>query len=287
MKQKVALVLSGGGARGLAHIGVLEELEKRDYQVTSVAGTSMGSLIGGVYALGKLDEFTQWARSMDRVKILRLFDFSLGTTGLVKGERLLRRMKAFIPDKSIENMDIPYAAVAVDLLTSSEVVFRQGSIYDAIRASISIPTVFTPVNRDGRLLVDGGVMNNVPVDQVARTEGDLLLAVNVNADIPLPGDDKSQGEREREEEANREKWKEFYRHLGRQQKNAGQEKLGYFSLVSRTIDLMTNHMADLLLEKHRPDMLINVSREHCHVFDFFKVEAMIEAGRQAAREALE
>ena len=287
MKQKVALVLSGGGARGLAHIGVLEELEKRDYQVTSVAGTSMGSLIGGVYALGKLDEFTQWARSMDRVKILRLFDFSLGTTGLVKGERLLRRMKAFIPDKSIENMDIPYAAVAVDLLTSSEVVFRQGSIYDAIRASISIPTVFTPVNRDGRLLVDGGVMNNVPVDQVARTEGDLLLAVNVNADIPLPGDDKSQGEREREEEANREKWKEFYRHLGRQQKNAGQEKLGYFSLVSRTIDLMTNHMADLLLEKHRPDMLINVSREHCHVFDFFKVETMIEAGRQAAREALE
>lgn len=287
MKQKIALVLSGGGARGLAHIGVIGELERRGYEISSIAGTSMGSLVGGVYALGKLEEFSRWVCSMDRMRAIRLVDFSMGHTGLVRGERMLRKMKDFIPDTLIEDLPIPYAAVAVDLRSNREVVFREGSIYDAIRPSISIPTVFTPVEMEGQLLVDGGVMNNVPVQHVARSPGDLLVAVNVNADIPL-SIGRNEGERgEEQEQVYQDKVHDFYRRMRRRHRRAHQEKLGYFTLVSRTIDLMTNHMSELALEKHRPDIMINVSREHCHIFDFFKGEFMIEAGRQATCDILD
>lgn len=285
--KKVALVLSGGGARGLAHIGIIQELERYGYKITSIAGTSMGSLIGGVYALGKLDEFTDWALSMDRVNALRLVDFSMGHPGLVKGDRVLRKMKDFIPDTFIEDLPIPYAAVAVDLISMREVVFREGSIYDAIRPSMSIPTVFTPVERNEQVLIDGGVLNNIPVEHVARTQGDILVAVNVNADLPLvkggPGSERGT----EQEEVYQNKAQELVRRMRRRQRKTGKARLGYFNLMSRTIDLMTNHMAEMAMEKHHPDLLINVSREHCHIFDFFKTKELIEAGRSAARQALE
>ena len=286
MKQKVALVLSGGGARGLAHIGVIDELERQGYVISSVAGTSMGSLIGGVYAAGKLEELKSWTATLDKGKLFLMADFALSRQGLIKGERLFRKMKDVIPDILIEDLDIPYAAVAADLVNKEEVVFRDGSLWEAIRASIAIPSVFTPVKSRGRLLVDGGVMNNIPINRVQRNDGDILVAVNVIADVPvrLGGEILEKGGRS--QRLHQEGMNEDHDRHTKGASVSHAEKMGYFSLITRTIDLMTIQMSDLYMSNYTPDILVNVSSEACHVYDFHKIEEMVEAGRLAAVEAL-
>jgi len=133
--KNVTLVLSGGGARGFAHIGAIEELESRGYIINSIAGTSMGSLIGGVYATGKLNEFKEWAYNLDKQEVFKLIDFSFSNQGLIKGDKVLKTMKKFIPDANIEDLKIKYTATAFDLAQNKEIVFREGSLYNAIRAS--------------------------------------------------------------------------------------------------------------------------------------------------------
>ncbi|MGE4288990.1 MAG: patatin-like phospholipase family protein, partial [Salinivirgaceae bacterium] len=185
MYKKISLVLSGGGARGIAHIGVIEELERQGFEIVSIAGTSMGSLVAGAYAIGKLKEFKEWMISLDKMKVFKLVDFTLSRQGLVKGDKVFNRMKDFMPDANIEDLPIPYCAVAVDIKNKKEVVFTRGSLHKAIRASVSIPTVFTPVKTTDGLLVDGGVMNNIPINRVKHIEGSSLIAVDVNANIPI------------------------------------------------------------------------------------------------------
>jgi NTE family protein len=287
MKRKAALVLSGGGARGIAHIGVIEELEKQGYEITSIAGTSMGSLIGGVYALGKMDEFRDWICTLDKRKVFSLVDFTLSKQGMIKGDRVLNRMRGFIPDTNIEDLPLPYAAVAVDLINKEEVVFREGSLYHAIRASVAIPSVLTPVKSGNRLLVDGGVMNNLPMDHVHRTKEDLLIAVHVNANVPVYRPDTQDEETSKKQSIYQKKIKEFYGHLRKHSHADEEDKLGYFSLLTLTIDLMTMHLADMALQSNTPDILINISRDSCSIFDFYKAEEMVEAGRQVARATLQ
>ncbi|HKK61291.1 MAG TPA: patatin-like phospholipase family protein, partial [Bacteroidales bacterium] len=177
MHKKIALVLSGGGARGMAHIGVIEALERSGHEIVSVTGTSMGSVVGAVYAMGKMEVFKEWLYSLDKLKVFRLMDFTLSKQGLLKGEKVLNKMKEFMEDRNIEDLDIPYAAVSVDLLSKNEVVFREGKVYDAIRASIAIPGILTPVRTKNMLLVDGGVMDNVPVKHVKRQGDEIIVAV--------------------------------------------------------------------------------------------------------------
>ena len=176
-KRRVALVLAGGGARGVAHIGAIEELESQGFEIGAVAGTSMGALVGGVYASGYLEPFKEWMRALDKYKVFSLVDFALSTEGLVKGDRVMEAMKELVPDVEIEQMPVPFAAVAADLLTGDEVVLDSGGLYDAIRASISIPSVFRPVHRDGRVLVDGGTVNPLPLNRVRREEGDAVFEI--------------------------------------------------------------------------------------------------------------
>jgi len=287
MKQKVALVLSGGGARGIAHIGVIDELRERGYEISSVAGTSMGSLIGAVYASGKLEDLKEWIRTLDKGKLLRMADFTLSKQGLIKGDRVLKKMNDFIPDVPIEDLDIPYLAVAVDLIKKQEVVFRDGSLQDAVRASISIPSVFTPVKSKGRLLVDGGVMNNIPINHIQRTGGDIVIAVNVIADVPVRVLPESADGGAKQHRAHRDWIKEFRKHLSSKSDGSHGENMGYLSLITRTIDLMTMHMSDLYLENYTPDILINISSETCNIYDFYKIDEMVEAGRLAAVETLD
>ena len=282
MKQKVALVLSGGGARGIAHIGVIEELESRGYEITSIAGTSIGSVVGGIYASGKLDVLKKWLFTLDKLKVLNMVDFSFSKQGLVKGDRVSGRMKRLIADTQIEDLRIPFAAVAVDLVHSKEVVFRSGSMYEALRASVSIPTIFTPVKTEDGLLVDGGVMNNVPIDRVERTPGDILVAVDVNASIPVNKPAITKKEEKARQSLYRKKMLEFQQHLrGSGPKSSG-HNLGYFDLINKTLSLMTHHTARLLMEKHMPDILIEVSHDSCEMYDFYKAEEMVEIGRHAA-----
>ncbi|MBO7305328.1 MAG: patatin-like phospholipase family protein, partial [Bacteroidales bacterium] len=180
MEKNVALVLSGGGPRGFAYIGAIEELESRGYKITSIAGTSIGSLIGGVYAAGKLDDVKQWLYSLDVWNMFSLIDFSLSMNHLVKGDRIISALKDIVPQINIEDLNIPYKAVATDLYTGEEVVFTSGDLFSAIRASISIPTLFKPVEYNDSLLIDGAMSNCLPINRVERTPGDILVAFDVN-----------------------------------------------------------------------------------------------------------
>ena len=283
-KQKVALVLSGGAARGLAHIGVIEELEARGYEITSIAGTSMGALIGGVYATGRLTALKDYIYTLDKSKLFRMIDFTLSKQGLIKGERVLNKMRELVPDLLIEDLSIPYAAVAVDLIHREEVVFRSGSLYHAIRASISIPSIFTPVKEENRLLVDGGLLNNLPMAHVARSEGDLMVAVHVNADIPGLEVYKSTNASKNQAQ-HQNKLRELFRHMY-PSSSKDEVKLGYFSLITRSFELMIMRMAEEKIRQYSPDLLINVPFDSCNLYDFYRAEEQVEAGRKAAADAL-
>jgi NTE family protein len=286
--QKVSLVLSGGGARGIAHIGVIEELEKNGFEIVSLAGTSMGALVGAVYGLGKLEVFRDWLYGLDKLKIFSLVDFTLSSQGLVKGDKIIQKIREFTSEANIEDLPIPYAAVATDILNKKEVVFTSGDIYDAIRASISIPTVFTPVKKDDSLLVDGGVLNNIPLEHVRRQENDMLIAVDVNANVEVSELMKTADKGEKEEKSlYQKKIHDFYAHLQKINPIHKEEKLGYFDLINHTIGLMTYKNAETALEKYPPDLLVQISRDSCRTFDFYKAEELVATGRQAARKALE
>ncbi len=295
MKPPVTLVLSGGGARGNAHIGVIEELERRGYIIASVTGTSMGALVGGIYADDSLGPFKEWMLSLDRRKVFSLVDFTLGKSGMVKGDKVFNKMKDFIPDTPIQDLRIPFAAVAVDLINKREVVFREGSLFDAIRASVSIPSVLTPVKTADGLLVDGGVMNNIPTSHAPRVPGDLLVVANVNARIPVNLPKLSREEGEKQKRAYQLKIDEFHAHLQKilplghpdKKPRSNEEKLSYFNVIDKTISLMTYQMAQMSLKFFTPDVLIEVSRDSCGTYDFFKAEQLVDMGRDATIKALD
>ena len=287
MKQKVALVLSGGGARGMAHIGAIEELEKQGFEITSIAGTSMGALVGGVYALGKMGIYKDWLCTLDKMKVFSLVDFSFSGQGFVKGDRLFHKMRELINDQNVEDLKIAYAAVAADIFNKREVVFTKGSVLDAIRASIAIPTVFTPVKTADGLLVDGGIINNLPIDHVKRHHGDILVVVDVNAPIPFVKAADIPKEIESKPSASKGKIQEFYDYLHRLNPAVShEEKFGYFNVINKTISMMTYHSTQLALQKYTPDILINISHECCGTMEFYKAEEMIETGRCEAEKGL-
>ena len=286
MKKNIALVLSGGGARGIAHIGVIEELEKQGFNIKSISGTSMGALIGGVYAVGKMQEYKQWIYTLDKLDVFNLVDFTFSSQGLVKGDRVFKKMKEFIPNMNIEELKIHYAATATDIIRKKEVVFTTGDIYEAIRASIAIPTVFTPVKTVDSILVDGGVINNIPINHVKRTKGDILIVVHVNADVPVfkPSIPKIQDNEK--QSIYLKKIKEFENRLIKIVPKSKTEKLGYFNLINNTISIITAQISKMTIEKYPPDILINISDNSCGTFDFYKAEEMVEIGRHAAIKSL-
>jgi len=183
----VSLVLGSGGARGYAHIGAIEELVAQGFDIRSVAGSSMGALVGGVYAAGKLDAYRDWVKPLQRFDVLRLLDLTFSGGGLIKGDRIIEKLRELIGEIRIEDLPISYTAVAVDLLAQREVWFSRGSLFDAIRASIAIPTVLRPHHYQGRTLVDGGLLNPVPITPTLRDLTDCTIAVDINAPAETSG----------------------------------------------------------------------------------------------------
>lgn len=296
MTRNIALVLSSGGARGIAHIGVIEELTDAGFSITSVAGTSMGSLVGGMLAKGSLPEYTNWLLHFTRMDVLRFLDLTIGSGGLVKGEKILKALEDFIGEVNIEDMPIPYACVASDLIGHQEVVFNKGSLLKAIRASISIPTVFKPVLTDGMLLVDGGVLNPLPLDIVHRSGNDLLVAVNVNSpiDYEAPRKEKVLDEHEKHygkvRAALNERWSEVIEHYNekyRHDKLPKAKQINMFDIISDSIKLSQDKLAKINIEKYKPDMVIDISYKVASAFDFYKTEELIEAGKVACRNELQ
>jgi len=269
MKKDITLVLSGGGARGIAHIGVIEELVKLNVNIASISGTSMGALIGGIYAVGKLEEFKQWMLKVNRTKIFKLIDFSFSTQGLVKGERIFNEIKEFITDVNIEDLPIKYTATAFDIANGREVVFDKGSLYNAIRASISIPTIFTPLTLGDSVFIDGGVVNNIPINTAKRVQNDIVIAVNVNAGIS----DNVVYFSEIEQLTKQDKDTNKTSH--RINKN-----VNYFFLVNNSLVTMTNHISNLILEKNPPDVLVEIPRNGAGIFEFYNAKTIINSGKE-------
>lgn len=276
--RRVALVLAGGGARGVAHIGAIEELERRGYEIAAVAGTSMGALVGGMYAAGHLEEFKEWMCSLDRYKVFGLVDFTFSAEGLVKGSRVIDAMKELIPDMRIEQMRLPFTAVSADLLTGREVVIERGGLYDAIRASIAIPSVFRPVHRDGMVLTDGGIVNPMPVNRVRREAGDLLVAVDVCAPFAVEGSGAVGGS---------------VPAAGVNAIGAGRAalrklpSLNYYKLITASTEIMTQHLTRLMCRLYRPDVLVELPADRFGLFEFYRSREIAEAGAAAARQALD
>jgi len=282
MKTKdVALVLSSGGARGLAHIGAIEELESHGYHISSIAGCSMGALIGGVYAAGKLKEFREWMKTIDRKKMIELTDFSFSINHLAKGTRIIETIMEFVPDMAIEDLPVPYCAVATDLKAGREVVFNKGSLFEAIRASISMPSFYKPVQRDGMVLIDGGILNPIPLNRVKRQKKDILVGIDVSGH-----DYKAQ-------------WDEMHRLTEMQkQDNSLKSKIldmlipdniefNYYTMLSRTNSLMIRQNSILMAKLMKPDILVDIQMSRYGTFDFDKSEKLVAIGKQKTLHAIE
>ena len=281
-----ALVLSGGGARGMAHIGAIRALEEQGFNITSIAGTSIGSLIGGIYLAGKLDEFVDWVTNISKLDILKFMDFAISKSGFIKGEKIFKKLKPFIGDARIEELPIPYAAVAVDIQNHKEIIFREGPLFEAIRASVAIPTVLRPYNHDGHNLVDGGVSNPLPLDVVKRNENDLLIAIDLNADTPYHFLRKSEEENENMHQTYEkalqfinEKWSKYFR-------NGKPKSIGFFDLVTQSIYAMQMKLTQVAIEQNPPNLLVKISRNSCDMFEFHRAEEMIEYGKKQMESAI-
>ncbi len=286
MGKNIALVLSSGGARGFAHIGAIKVLESQGYNITSVAGTSMGALVGGIYASGQLREFEEWVSTLDVMEVLKLTDVTISGNGFVKGKKVIERMKEIVPARRIEELNIPYSAVATDLIRGIERVFNEGNLFDAIRASISIPTVFQPFLTGGDYYVDGGLVNPIPINRVKRHEGDLLAVVDVNADIPHEIPDPVEESVDDEDNKYLRKIKKIYsRHDKHIPKNK-KDDIGLFNLNTRSISIMLNQIAALTLKNYQIDIMIRLSRDSYGIYDFYKAAEIISAGEKATRMAL-
>lgn len=322
MNKDVALVLSSGGPRGWAYIGAIEELESRGYRITSVAGTSIGSLVGGIFAAGKLAEVKEWLFSLDAWKVFTLMDISISKNHIVKGDKVIEALKEIVPDINIEDMPIPYRAVAADLYTGEEVVFDRGSLFEAVRASISIPSLFRPVKYGYRTLVDGGIVNTMPIDKVVRNGNDIVVAFDVNdVDVDSIRQSIIDEVRQEEERARAKKIldaetktvldsvrhntnltiKEKFLLVKYQGEKIISHKLNsddpepellfensYYSILSRTFSLMNHALAKAAAERYRPEILVKMPFDaYGEIGDYARAREISEAGRTLMKEALD
>ena len=328
MEQKnknVALVLSSGGPRGFAYIGAIEALEEHGYTITSVAGTSMGSLVGGIYAAGKLPEFKEWLYSLDAWEVFSLMDLSIGKNHFVKGDKVIDAIMQIVPNVNIEDLKIPYSAVATDLYTGREVVFDSGPLFAAIRASISIPSLFRPVKYGLTTLIDGAISNCLPLNRVHRTEGDLLVAFDVNdvneeeINLILRREHEAKLiDRQFELEVHEELLDVIHdfkndtdMSLIKRLKHAGSRSMevlkgvfnyrrafneddsleygeNYYDLLDRTFSLMNHKNTELMLELCKPDILVKMPFDsYGEISDYAKAREISDRGYQLMCEALE
>ena len=299
----VALVLGAGGARGLAHIGVVQAIEARGYHIAGIAGSSMGSLVGGIYAAGRLGEYSDWARSLERGDVLRLLDFAFGFPGLIRGDRVIGALRELVGEHLIEELPIPYTAVATDLVRQREVWLTRGKLFDAIRASIAIPMIFTPQVVDGRELVDGGLLAPVPIAATRLMRVDRVIAVDVNGPVPWANlgleprpeemaaghgiDDSTEALDEDRPGSLRERMAAIWEGLGKPNGHKPEKSRGVMDLMSRSLDTMQAQMARVQLAQDPPDLLIQLSRETASFYEFWRASELVEKGREAAEQALD
>lgn len=301
--KNVALVLSSGGARGIAHIGVIQELEARGYTITSVAGTSIGAVVGGFYAAGKLDEYAQWVSSLGLYNIFNLIDFSFSTKGIIKGRKVFHKMNEWMEGMNFDNLEIPFTCVAADLKSRREVVLDSGDVLQSIRASIAIPGYIEPKLLDGIYLYDGGIINPLPINRVHRSGDDLVVAVDLNAYEPDFDPEVFWKGNAPEASSTLQKVSEvwsaamdnvtaFQRQISNDSKESKvpQKEEGYFSHIEalyEVFELMQENLTLQSIQKEKPDILISLPYNLCNIFEFQRSKELIAFGRQRAREVID
>lgn len=318
---RVALALGSGGARGYAHIGVMNELDARGYEIVSVAGSSMGALVGGLYCAGRLDDYVDWISGLSQLDVMRLLDVSLSKPGgMIGAERILARVREILGDTTIEDLDVPFTAVATDLAAGRPVWFQKGSLVDAIRASIAIPGVIRPHEVDGRLLADGGILDPLPVAPTSAVSSDVTIGVVLDADdgaehgasrapktkgvirrniTPLLENDWVRSVRERfgveadvtahesttaDESADDEAQSPS---ADADDDAARAAPMGRIEILLRSLDIMSIALTRYQIAGYPPDILIRVPRKAVRTLDFHKATEMIELGRSLTAEALD
>ena len=316
---RVALALGSGGARGYAHIGAAQVLRERGVEFVTIAGSSMGALVGGLLAAGKLDDYTDWVVGMSQFDVLRMLDVSLSAPGAIRAEKVFARVRELMGDVMIEDLPIPFTAVATDLLARREVWFQRGPADVAIRASIAIPGVFTPVMLNGRMLVDGGVMDPVPIAPTAAVQADVTIAVSLGGE--RRGVPEAVPVRESTEDSPVEDWGERFRrsasalfdrdvvrswmnrfgsgansgvelsHLDVDARTAEAElvhaSLGRFEVMNQSLEAMQSVLTRYCLAAHPPDVMVTIPKDACRSVDFHRAADMIEIGRTLTIEALD
>ncbi len=283
----ISLVLGSGGARGLAHIGVIQILEEQGYKIDSISGSSMGALIGGIYAAGKLDIYTEWVCALDRIDVLRLLDFSLSGTAIFKGEKIINTLRDLIGRQNIEDLPISFTAVATDIEESKEVWLSSGPLCDAIRASIAFPTIFSAFPYKGKTLVDGGLLNPIPIAPTLRDLTDMTIAVSLSGQAKVVSDELPTIE-SNPEERNKYHQKVLDFIDGLQWKDHDKEEdAGFFDVISKSIDVMQSTISNFKLAAYKPDILIEIPKDVCSIYEFERAEEMIEVGRRVATARLD
>jgi NTE family protein len=284
---KIGLALGGGAAKGLAHIGVLKALEEAGIQVDFIAGSSMGALIGAAYAAGTpIDTIEQIARQTDWKDLAMLFDPTIPAYGFLNGERVKRFLERFYGGRKIEELAIPYAATATDISTGREYIIDHGDLLSAVRTSISIPVVFTPQQYGDLVLVDGGLVDPVPIEAVRRLGADFVIAVNVLVppDISAETDPTAGLNADNIQALQEEGWFP----IGRKKKEGTpSDPPNLIQIMHRTVMISMAQLARSRVELEQPDLLIEPWTADIRAWDFQRSAETIDRGYQAARKALE
>lgn len=283
MSQNVALVLSSGGARGFAHIGVIKAIEESGHKITSISGTSIGSLIGGIKAMGELELFEQSITQLTPRQIYDMLDFKISRHGFLRASKVFTFLQSIIPDRTFEELETPLSIVASDLTNAQEVIFTSGSVYHAIRASIAIPAVITAVKEHDRMLVDGAIVNPLPINRVKRTPNDMVVAVNL---YDTTGD--AIASRGSQTNSFFESCTGYVQKLYNGYRRIYKNESGpdYISILNLSANMMSERLAQMSILTERPDVVINIPSHGIGIFDFHRSGELIELGSQITRQIL-
>jgi len=297
--KSISLVLGSGGARGLAHIGAIEALREAGFRIESIAGSSMGALVGGMYAAGKIDMYTDWVCTLEQSDVFRLVDWTLSGGGLIRGDRIINRLRQIVGEVQIEDLELDYTAVAVDIEQGRELWLDRGPLFDAIRSSIAIPGLFTPHRYRGRLLVDGGILNPIPVAPTLRCLTDLTVVVNVNGRQSKSHADRnvrarseasanahSKSDADSDDKGMLERLRRFFNGLIDRDQDSEDDAPGLVAMLIKSVETMEAVITRQHLAVFQPDIVIDIPRDAAMVHEFHRARELIELGRTRTIEAV-
>ncbi|SHF22825.1 NTE family protein [Marinomonas polaris DSM 16579] len=287
-KKTVALVLGSGAARGNAHIGVIQAFEDRGYEIVSISGCSIGAIVGGIYAAGKLSEYREWAESLDRMNVIRLLDMSILNGGYVKGDRFFEKIQGIIGEPTIESLPIAYTSVAVDLLNQKEFWFQRGDLISAMRASSAIPSLVLPVTLNGQMYVDGGVLNPLPIIPSVPAGADYIVAVDLNGPAERVVNNVSESDPE-----GPAWWLSTKGFFGKNKEETDEkakyspESWGRLQTINMMFETMQESLTQYKLAGYPPDLLISIPKDISGFYEFWRAKELVEFGYETALKAID